>query len=82
MTDEPVYPKLVPPVDGSCSASPNSGTSDAGASHTRGNLPWVRPVIETLPQREGPPPNVIREWSGESPLDPQGAHDGINQDTE
>ena len=41
---------------------------------TRGNeprcgarLPYVPPVIETFrPSIEGPPPDVIREWSGES----------------
>lgn len=82
MNDEPVYPKLVPVIDESCSAHADSGVREVGASHTRGKRPRVPPVIETLHIRQGLPPDVIREWSGESPLDSQGALDGINQDTE
>ena len=75
MNDEPAYPKSVPIIDESGSPNAASGVGEVGPSHTGDKRRWVPPVIDTFHPREGLSPDVIREWSGEGPLD------RVNQDT-
>ena len=72
MTDGVYDPKFVPApgitgLPATNRRPPSRQTGAPGAARAGAKRPYVPPVIETLPPREGLAPDVILEWSGKSP---------------
>jgi hypothetical protein len=64
MSNELIYPGQFQEWARDLASVRYAGTCHVGAGRMSVKRPSVAPVIETLPSRSGPPPDVLGEWSG------------------